>query len=145
MPVDKFGRHFLKTSPYKITSDTVSIPKSKPFYIWEPKNQYSKCVIGISSAATNSKSHVNSEFIYFLKNQKNYYQFPVGGKIENFEMFPLQTKIKLNDSENFVTGGSFIGQQVNKGDKLTFIAKDSKDSNKPLYIEIVLQCPVSNE
>lgn len=147
MPVNKFGRHFLQTKPYSLSikSDMVSLPKSTPFYIWQPNNQYSKCVIKICSAVSNSKSYVNSEFIYFLENQKNYYQFSIGGKIESFETSPSQTKIKLNDSKVFGSGGRFIGQQMNKGDKLTFIASDPKYRDKPLYVEVVLQCPVSNE
>lgn len=147
MPVDKFGRHFLQTASHNLSvkSDTVSLPKSTPFYIWQPTNQHSKCVIKISNGVSNSKSYVDSEFIYFLENQETYYQFPIGGTIESLKIYPIQTKIKLNDTNNLSNSGRLIGQQVNKGDKLSFVSSNPENRDKPLYVEIVLQCPVTNE
>lgn len=140
MPVDKFGRHFLRTSPYPL-EDTILLPKSTPFYIFQPSNLYSKCIITIVSGESTQKSRVSKEPSYVLENHKTSYKFSLSGKIENLYMFPTNTKVIFNGT--IIAQNDLIGKQIIINDKIAFHAENVESLKEKLYVEIVLNCPIS--
>lgn len=142
MPLDKFGRHMLRTrlAPYLSPQSSyspilTSSPTSSPFYICEPSLHHSKCFINIRGHLDKSQSLLH----YTLENATTEYKSPVYGRIEHIEIIPSNSTILVND--DMIAIDQLVGKIINKGDKFTFLAV-KKDS---LYVEIVLQCPLAKD
>lgn len=142
MPVDKFGRHFLRTSAYdsKLKHDSICFPTSTPFYICQHSQLHSKCIIKFSGQKVSSKHNPAEELVYLLDNYKDAYTMPVTGKVESIQVYPSDTKITVNDLKPPQSSSFFIGKQLMKGEQLSFLAKDSKSFKEKLQVELVLQC-----
>lgn len=133
MPIDKFGRHMLRDRSVPYSPPTItSSPDSSPFYICEPKLHHSKCVI-------NLRGHSTKTGMYILENNKDEYVFPISGKLESLEIVPATCQMFLNGG-TALTSIELIGTNINKGDKINFITVSKQPS---LYVEIVLQCPIT--
>lgn len=131
MPLDKFGRHMLRSRLHPIhTSTTTSL--TSPFYICEPSSYHSKCIIYIHGQVDQNKSVA----LYVLDNTNTDYKFPVSGKIENVQIFPSKTSVFLNG----VGVNNIEGKIVKKGDTLSFSITSM--ITVPLYVQIVIQCPL---
>lgn len=129
MPIDKFGRHITRVQAYSLSPQPSVLP--------EPPTYHSKCFITIRGSFQTQR---NATF-FTLENGTTNYRFPVSGKIENVVIFPNNVEISTNKKDIF-TAEKLVGQDIKKGDTFEFLALKSKS---PLYVEIVLQCPLSKD
>lgn len=144
MPIDKFGRHLLRSNAVTYSSPIISTPAplvsssatSSPFYICEPSSHHSKCVLTIrgNSIPRRSISY------YILENNTTDYSFPISGKIENIIISPSTTKVWRSNLS--IQSNELIGDTIAKSDVLKFV---SLNQTEPLYVEIVLQCPIAKD
>lgn len=142
MPLDKFGRHMLRTrlAPYSSPQlphppVLTSSPVSSPFYICEPSSHHSKCVINIRGRLDKSQNILH----YTLENQTDEYKSPIFDRVEHIEITPIDSRVLIND--DIFTIDELVGKIINKGD--TFIFPAPKKVS--LYVEIVLQCPITKD
>lgn len=136
MPVDKLGRHFLRTSPYNFPWRQQQQPDT--LFLCQPSIK-SECVLKISSDEKVSSSPLQpvvsgpilktapekpnvSEFNYFLENGKNRYKFPVDGTLKGFTIFPTDTKVSFNNSDTLQSHWMLLEKEIKKGDTLSFFA-----------------------
>jgi hypothetical protein len=126
MPIDKGGKHMLanRRVPYEapenpIVSSTSSNPISS-FYVCEPTQLYSICVLNIKGTRDPDKQYLTME------DGNDYYTIPVTGKIQSISTEPQNLNIGLAK-----------GIQLTKDEKLAF-STDLSDS--AVYITLVLLC-----
>lgn len=157
MPVDKLGRHFLRTPPYNFPwrqqSDTL--------VLCQPSLK-SECVLKISSVDQVSTSVIQtvlkapvstpppkepqkSDLNYVLENEKHNYKLPVSGTIKGITIFPADTKIVLNGSNTLQSHWTLLEKEIKKGDTLSFFATNITNLRKRLFVELVIHCPLIRE
>lgn len=127
MPIDKFGRHMLRTTPYQ------QLPiSSSPYYICEPTTFYTPCIITIRGSFNKGRS----TSFYELENNGIVYTLPVSGVVKDININPTN-KIFINSKSYDTT--TLLGQKLAKGDQLGFplVALQSHQ-----YLQIVLLCPL---
>lgn len=144
MPIDKFGRHLLRSNAVTYSSPIISTPAplvnssatSSTFYICEPSSHHSKCVLTIRGHSIPKRSVA----YYILENNTTDYSFPISGKIENIIISPPTTKVWQSNLS--IPSNKYIGETIAKSDVFRFI---SLNQTEPLYVEIVLQCPIAKD
>lgn len=145
MPIDKFGRHLLTSRAVPYSSPIISTPAplvnssatSSPFYICEPSSHHSKCVLTIRGHSIPRRSTV----YFILENNTTDYTFPISGKIENIIISPSTAELSRRAGPSF-QASKLIGETLAKGELFRFI---SLKQTEPLYVEIVLQCPIAKD
>lgn len=130
MPIDKGGRHMLipKQVPYKVPSDPTVGSSAQNIYFCEPSTFSSECILTLRGTR-NAKNQ-----LYILDHGENYYIFSISGKVVNISLHP-DVPIFLNGKNVHKTDI----KTLDKGDKVSFL---KTASDKPLYAEIHLRCPI---
>lgn len=132
MPIDKFGRHMLRASPYTTFQKYVG---SEPFYFCQPVNFNAPCLIYIKGEYDPKQSIA----FYKLENGQVAYKSPISGSIKNITLSP-KVKVFLNN-EGFEYQ-EILNKNLKEGDELNFLYDST---NKNFYAEILVSCSVTND
>lgn len=117
----------LRYTPYQ------QLPFDKtPFYICEPTNFYTPCILTIRGSFNKGRS----TSFYELENNEIVYTTPISGVVKDININP-QIKMFIN-SKSF-NKADILGKKLDKGDQLRF-SLISLESH--LYVEIILLCPL---
>lgn len=138
MPLNKFNQHFLTSNP-SCSEEVVGAPsQSVPFYICQPTEYYSTCIIYIRGSFIGKKNNIH----YILENGTSTYEIPVTGKVVRVQCDPnilyVNYKNQSTKIEDLINGNI-----LNKGDIMEFKFNHNQPSLS-LYLEMVLQCPLEH-
>lgn len=89
MPVDKFGRHFLRTSAYGFTLKNKSIcffTSTIPCYICQYSQLHIICITKFSGQKVRLKRNPLMKFIYLLDNYIDVDSMHVTGTVESLSI-----------------------------------------------------------
>lgn len=130
MPIDKFGRHMLRATPYSNVQPSID---STSFFLCQPTEFKSPCVLYI-----NGVYDINKSVSFFrLHNGELEYKSPISGVIDQVVITP-NIKIFKNELDWF-DGTLLKDKKIQKGDKLRFF---TESEHKTLYAEITVLCPL---
>lgn len=132
MPIDKGGRHMLRSIPYSTPQASITpqpvlpLSSSLPFYICQPATYHSRCMLYVQIPQSFS-------------NKPTEYDIPISGKIESVKVNPSDILFVFSNEK--LKSTEIVGRDVVKDEKLSFI-DDKGQQPLAVWAEIVLQVPV---
>lgn len=131
MPIDKFGRHMLRSMPYS----PLQPPSNKEnFYFCQPADFKTPCLMYIRGVYNRAQNAL----LFHLENGSTIYKSPISGIIKHITITPNVTLFLNGEGVDKI-----VNTPLNKGDELSFAITSSNQT--VLYVELVVLCSVSKD